>query len=58
MKSPLPFLLFLLVLLAPFAAADPLPSWNSGPAKQAILDFVANVTDPDSKEFVPVPDVN
>jgi phosphoglycolate phosphatase-like HAD superfamily hydrolase len=56
MKSPLPFLLFLLVLLAPFAAADPLPSWNSGPAKQAILDFVAKVTDPDSKEFVPVPE--
>ena len=38
------------------AAADPLPSWNSGPAKQAILDFVAKVTDPDSKEFVPVPE--
>ena len=56
MKSPLPFLLFLLVLLAPFAAADPLPSWNSGPAKQAILDFVAKVTDPDSKEFVLVPE--
>lgn len=56
MKSPLPFLLFLLVLLAPLAAADPLPSWNSGPAKQAILDFVAKVTDPDSKEFVPVPE--
>jgi len=56
MKSPLPFLLFLLVLLAPFAAADPLPSWNSGPAKQAILDFVAKVTDPDAKEFVPVPE--
>jgi phosphoglycolate phosphatase-like HAD superfamily hydrolase len=42
--------------LAPFAAADPLPSWNSGPAKQAILDFVAKVSDPDSKEFVPVPE--
>jgi phosphoglycolate phosphatase-like HAD superfamily hydrolase len=38
------------------ASADPLPSWNSGPAKQAILDFVAKVTDPDSKEFVPVPE--
>ena len=38
------------------AAADPLPSWNSGSAKQAILDFVAKVTDPDSKEFVPVPE--
>jgi len=38
------------------ASADPLPSWNSGSAKQAILDFVAKVTDPDSKEFVPVPE--
>jgi len=38
------------------ASADPLPSWNSGPAKQAILDFVAKVTDPDSKEFVPAPE--
>src|SRR5260370_36379579 len=26
-------------------AQDPLPSWNDGPAKQAILDFVQQVTD-------------
>jgi phosphoglycolate phosphatase-like HAD superfamily hydrolase len=26
------------------AQADPLPSWNEGPAKAAILDFVAKVT--------------
>lgn len=24
--------------------ADPLPSWNEGPAKRAVLDFVAAVT--------------
>jgi phosphoserine phosphatase len=33
--------------------ADPLPSWNDGEAKQAILDFVARVTDPASPDFVP-----
>jgi phosphoglycolate phosphatase-like HAD superfamily hydrolase len=50
------FFLLLACTLISEAAADPLPSWNSGPAKQAILDFVAKVTDPDSKEFVPVPE--
>jgi len=50
------FFLLLACALISEAAADPLPSWNSGPAKQAILDFVAKVTDPDSKEFVPVPE--
>jgi len=34
------------------AAADPLPSWNDGPAKQAILDFVKTTTDPSSPKFV------
>ena len=29
---------------APLAQADPLPSWNDGAAKQAIIDFVARVT--------------
>jgi phosphoglycolate phosphatase-like HAD superfamily hydrolase len=29
-----------------------LPSWNEGPAKQAILDFVTEVTDEGSKTFV------
>jgi phosphoglycolate phosphatase-like HAD superfamily hydrolase len=50
------FFLLLACTLISEAAADPLPSWNSGPAKQAILDFVAKVTDPDSKEFVLVPE--
>jgi len=35
-------------------AADPLPSWNDGPAKKAIVDFVAKVTKPGSPHFVPV----
>lgn len=43
------------LLLAPFAAlaADPLPSWNEGAAKKAILDFVAAAVDPASDGFVP-----
>jgi phosphoglycolate phosphatase-like HAD superfamily hydrolase len=32
---------------------DPLPSWNDGPAKQAILTFVKTTTDPASPKFVP-----
>ena len=30
-----------------------LPSWNDGPAKQAILDFVRDTTDRASPKFVP-----
>jgi len=37
-------------------AADPLPSWNDGPAKQSIIAFVEKVTKPDSPDFVPVPE--
>lgn len=33
-------------------AADPLPSWNDGRAKQSILDFVAAVTREGSIDFV------
>lgn len=34
-------------------AADPLPSWNNGKAKQAIIEFVAKVTKAGSPDFVP-----
>jgi phosphoglycolate phosphatase-like HAD superfamily hydrolase len=34
-------------------AADPLPSWNNGKSKQAIVSFVAKVTKRGSLEFVP-----
>ena len=38
------------------AARDPLPSWNEGPAKQAIVDFVRATTTKDSPKFVPQPE--
>ena len=34
-------------------AADPLPSWNNTPTKQAILKFVAETTKPGAPGFVP-----
>jgi len=34
-------------------AQDPLPSWNDGPAKQSIVEFVAKVTKESSPDFVP-----
>ena len=37
-------------------AADPLPSWNDGTAKQSIVQFVAKVTKPGSPDFVPAPE--
>ncbi len=38
---------------AAFAAdADPLPSWNNGPAKKAIIDFVKATTDKNNAKFV------
>ncbi|MEM9016172.1 MAG: HAD family hydrolase [Verrucomicrobiota bacterium] len=33
--------------------ADPLPSWNDGENKQAIVDFVSSVTDEESEHYVP-----
>ncbi len=35
-------------------AADPLPSWNEGQAKKAIVNFVEKVTKEGSHHFVPV----
>jgi hypothetical protein len=39
-----------------FAQADSLPSWNDGPAKQSILDFIARTTTVGSRDWVPVPE--
>jgi hypothetical protein len=33
-------------------SADPLASWNEGPSKKAILEFVAAVTDENGKDCV------
>ena len=43
---------------APWALAqtDPLPSWNDGPTKKAIVDFVQATTTQGSPQFVPPPE--
>jgi phosphoglycolate phosphatase-like HAD superfamily hydrolase len=47
--------LFAVAAIAPaaFAQTDPLPSWNEGAAKQAIVEFVQTTTTPGSSNFVP-----
>ena len=53
--------IFFTILLAvvfpgiqPVSAQDPLPSWNDGPAKKAIISFVHATTMKGSADFVPV----
>ena len=55
------FILYVLLIVGMFfpiaqaqntKAAEPLPSWNEGPAKKAILEFVATVTDANGKDYV------
>jgi len=54
MKKTLLFALVSLLLVSGCAVTrDPLPSWNDGPNKRAILGFVASVTTPGSVDFVP-----
>jgi len=48
MKVLLPFTLLLALPLH----ADPLPSWNKTPTKQAIVEFVEKVTTPGSPDYV------
>lgn len=45
--------LFLLMLAVP-AQAHELNTWNDGPVKAAILDYLADVTNPDHPDFIPV----
>lgn len=67
MKSPAAFFrlsrvvgVTLCAVLASFGAAhsqtDPFPSWNDGPAKQAIVTFVKETSDQASPKFVPPED--
>ncbi len=45
---------FVLILVCSTAGAqDPLPSWQDGPTKTAIIQFVARVTDKNSPDYVP-----
>jgi hypothetical protein len=46
-------LVFLLIGVQSVWAQDPLPSWNEGPAKQAIIEFVKITTDRTNPDFVP-----
>jgi phosphoserine phosphatase len=52
-KSVLFALVCLLLVSGCAVTRDPLPSWNDGPNKRAILGFVASVTTPGSVDFVP-----
>ena len=58
MKTPQSLAAVLLSVLAlnttTARAADPLPSWNDGPAKKSIVAFVEKVTKAGSPDFVPV----
>ena len=46
--------LILVLVVAPvYTWSDPLPSWNGGPTKTAIIDFVKNTTEKSSPNFVP-----
>ncbi|HEY0334792.1 MAG TPA: HAD family hydrolase [Stenotrophomonas sp.] len=55
MNKPLAAIVLWLCLWAsPVLAQDPLPSWNDGPAKQAIVTFVDAATTRDGKGFIPV----
>jgi phosphoglycolate phosphatase-like HAD superfamily hydrolase len=53
---PLAVLIAALGLCSVGHAADPLPSWNDGAAKQSIVKFVDGVTREGSPDFVPVPE--
>ncbi|MEM9915339.1 MAG: HAD family hydrolase [Planctomycetota bacterium] len=46
-------LLALLLMFTAPLSAEPLPSWNDGPAKQSIIDFVEAVSTEGSPDFVP-----
>lgn len=43
----------MLVGVRAYAQTDPLPSWNDGAAKQAIMGFVSRVTKEGATEFIP-----
>ncbi|HEX4045646.1 MAG TPA: HAD family hydrolase [Gammaproteobacteria bacterium] len=50
-------ILFIFTLTAHAATTtDPLPAWQDGPVKQAIIAFVTEVTDKNNPNYVPVAD--
>ncbi|XSG83031.1 MAG: HAD family hydrolase [Methyloligella sp. ZOD6] len=51
-RAVAPAVIMLVIVPSAFAETDPLPSWNDGPAKQAIESFVETVTDKDGADYV------
>ena len=51
-RSAFVILAIILAGLNVLQGQDPLPSWNDGPAKQAILDFVRETTETGGAKFV------
>ena len=49
-------IIILLLSVSTAHAADPLPSWRNGPAKQFIISFIHKTTQPGSPDFVPIED--
>jgi hypothetical protein len=47
------FLSLLLIFSGSALAQDPLPAWNDGPSKKAIIRFVNETTLAGSKQFIP-----
>jgi len=45
-----------LQIMAQGRISDPLPSWNEGKPKQTIIQFVQDVTNPNSKNYLPLGD--
>jgi hypothetical protein len=50
---PMLALLAVATLAGPALSAEPLPSWNPGSARQAIVSFVERATKPGGPDFVP-----
>jgi phosphoserine phosphatase len=55
-RTPWVFIALITAVSQQAPAADPLPSWNDGPHKQAIIDFVSKVTKDGGPDLVPVPE--
>ena len=47
-----PVLVILMMMASSLSAGDPLPSWNEGPSRAAILNFVSAVTTEGSPDFI------
>ena len=54
-RTLLTLAILLSVITVARVQADPLPSWNDGQNKRAIVDFVTRVTKEGGPDFVPVP---